>query len=302
MSVTGFTKAMVSAKKARRVRRARYSRRRYKRLRRRFRRYRRTRRFPKNTEVKSVNKHFSGQITATNTGDNANVTFTPGYAISIGGSETLNIANNLSIAQGTGLSQRVGAKVEPIKLRISGSFSLVGNTLNQPQYAPNFWQVRCIVFQVKGANASHGPNNDDYHQMSMTTVAGDVGATQIRRVLAYYQSVGDAVFSNAHWLANNGIAYTPLRRGIGHLCHILYKKTFWINTQKNPIKQFRFLTRKPKRLVYPETVDGAQANNIQGNANDCIYVLFLFQPGNFDSRSQPALNYNVIVDMFYTDK
>lgn len=302
MSVTGSTE-MVSAKKARRTRRARYYRRRYRRLRRRYRRYRRTRRFPKNTEVKSVNKHFSGSVmTAASTGSTPLINFQPGFAISIGGDSDELIPNNISIAQGTGLSQRVGAKVEPIKLRISGSFSLEFKENQQMTYAPNFWQVRVIVYQVKGGNATHAPNEGGYHQMAIITEDGSATAGDFKRVLAYYRSQTETVFSQADWNANNGLAYTPLRRGLGHLCHILYKKSFWINTQKNPIKQFRFLTRKPKRLVYPETANGNMANDVQANANNCIYVLFMFQPGSFDSRAVPILNFNVVCDMFYTDK
>ena len=279
------------------------SRRSYRRRYTRRRRYRRKypkrsgRRFPKGTEVKSKQFNNQGTIVPATDMGSGNLQFYPGYCFSIGGDPST--SNNIAIKQGTAQGERVGAKIEPIKLRISGTFQLVGvaANVNNP---PNFWQVRMLVYQVKGANAQYAPSSADYHSMSVGT--GNVNATLLPRIFSEYYFTSQDIFTEQQWRQNNGIAKMPLRRGIGGLCRVLYKKSFWINTQKNPIKQFRFVTKVPRRLVYPETPATNQNESTTSNCNNAIYVMFVAQPGTYAVNDFPKLYWNFHADLFYTDK
>lgn len=295
---------MAYAKKAsRRYRRSRRSRR-YTR-RRRYRRYyprRSGKRFPKGTEVKSVSKSFTRAFVYSQYGETQNTTFNPGFVTMIGLKDEQ--VYGLHIPQGTAQGERVGAKIEPIKLRISGAISLATRGSDQVRNAPNFWQVRCVVYQVKGGNTNYSPNSSNYHPLAMATSDGTLGGSSLVRLLMtyHYTSNNDLVFAQTDWQKNNFLAKIPLRRGIGSMMRVLYKKSFWINTQKNPIKQFRFVTKPPKRLIYPEMPTQGDDDNSANYPNSAIYILWMFQPGTFDPNDVPYLNLDYNVDLFYTDK
>lgn len=255
--------------------------------------------FPKDTEVKYNALTVSGSVSPSYNSAQSLLEFYPGMYLTVGGSSG---DYNLAISQGTAQGQRVGAKVEPLKLRISGTLQLDDNFRGNVNYPPNFWQVRMIVYQVKGGNASKEPSNGDYHQMAMAGSNGNVRSQDIDKLLSEWQASNDHQFTSDQWRFNNGMAQVPLRRGIGSLCRILHEESFWINTQKNPIKQFRIVTEKPSRLIYPETVmisDGVTTSNV---CSESIYVVFLWQPGTFSSSSIPTLHFNCRLDLFYTDK
>ena len=50
---------------------------------------------------------------------------------------------------------------------------------DQVQLAPNFWQVRLVVYQVKGGNTAYSPNSTNYHNMAPNTADGTIGASDI---------------------------------------------------------------------------------------------------------------------------
>lgn len=296
-----------SKKASGRYRRTRRTRR-YTRRRRYRRKYPRRsgKRFPRGTEVKSKSMDISGTVNVTSNSSNGVdvITYFPGHFIAIGGASGNNV---MTFPQGTNQGQRVGVKIEPIKLRISGAISLTDSAAGNINSQPNFWQVRLLVYQVKGGNASINCIEDGYHQLALTGNTGNVIAGDMVKLVSNFAwsssiSTTGVSFTGNNWRANNALGKLPLRRGIGSLCRVLYKKTFWINTQKNPIKQFRFITKTPKRLVYPESAlnsDGDQSHQV---CNDAIYILWMFQPGSFELDSIPQLYYNYHVDMFYTDK
>lgn len=282
------------------------SRRTYRRRYTRRRRYRRKyprrsgRRFPKGTEVKSKSVDLNGSVTPTfvEISGATNMSLVPGKFITIGGS-TDNY--NLQIPQGTAQGQRVGAKIEPIKLRISGSLQVDDTTLGITN-PPNFWQVRCIVYQVKGGNANYNPTSSGYHPLGLNGSNGNVSAEDLRKLFCNYESTDSSTFTEDQWRRNNFFAKVPFRRGIGGTCRILYKKSFWINAQKNPIKQFRFICKTPKRLVYPENITASAGDATFNVANNAIYIVFVWQPGSFQQECIPTLHYSYHVDLFYTDK
>lgn len=301
---------MARAKKASRRSYRRFG---YKRTYRR-RRYRRKytkrsgKRFPKGTEVKSKSKMVSSTLMPTSTVENT-ISYSPGYAFILGGADASDYM--MSIPLGTGQGERVGAKIEPIKLRVSGSMSLEnsGDIVGNDTYSPNFWQVRCLVYQIKGGNAAQAPDNENYHQLAMVSSTDDGWLTpkQMRKLLMQYFNDGPVAddlnrFTNTCWNRNNNLAKLPLRRGIGGLCRVLYKKSFWINAQKNPVKQFRFITRTPKRFVYPESMARDDGVVPETNCNNSVYIVWMFQPGSFKLNAIPKLNLTFTVDLFYTDK
>lgn len=296
-----------SKKVSRRYRRAGRARR-YTRRRRYRRKYSRRsgKRFPKGTEVKSISKTFNGSVTPANStaNDVQFLKFYPGHFVVIGGGSG---ANCIYIPQGTAQGQRVGAKIEPVKLRVSGAFSLSPKAADQVQYAPNFWQIRLLVYQVKGGNSSYEATNENYHQLAMNGTTGNIIAGDLIKLFPNYffssSTTQDGVtYTGANWRANNSIGKVPLRRGIGGLCRVLYKKTFWINTQKNPVKQFRFITKVPRRFVYPESTTSPSGDTTANVANNAVYILWVYQPGAFDVSAVPNLHYDYHVDLFYTDK
>lgn len=292
-----------SKKVSRRYRRTGY-RRRYTRKRRYRRKYPRRsgKRFPKGVEVKSMSKSFTKSFDVVAVAETSLVTFWPGFC-SIIGDSSANNPYSICIPQGTGMSQRIGAKIEPIKLRISGCISIKSKAQNQVQLAPNFWQVRCVVYQVKGGNASNAINDANYHPLAMATVDGTLGGSDVTKLLMTYHHQSNSLqFSQDDWTKNNYLCKIPMRRGIGGSCRVLYKKCFWINTQKNPVKPFRFVTKTPKRLIYPETAVQGDANTIHQVPTNAIYIVWLFQPGSFNPDEVPTMVCDYNVDLFYTDK
>ena len=281
------------------------SRRSYRRRYTRKRRYRRKfyrryyKRFPKGTEVKSKSADADGTIKPSFY-DSAEVTYMSysfGRYVTIGGSST---SFNIPITQGTGQGQRVGNKIEPIKLRISGTFQVDDSALGNTG-APNFWQIRCLVYQVRGGNPSVEPSNTNYHQLAMSGSNGNCTGTDLNKLLCQWAHNSSTSVNIDQWRRNNFLAKCPLRRGIGGMMRVLYKKSFWINTQKNPVKQFRFITKVPKRLVFPENTSG-EGDEAFSSCNNAIYVCFFFQPGSFQEECVPQLYYSYHVDFFYTDK
>lgn len=312
-SVTGFRKEMAKAKKTRSARRARRYRRKYRKWKRRNRRYRgRARRNYSKTEIKSVSGTYEWTFDAKNVLDsfgNRMLNFYPGYCIYIGytNSET---ACFLSVDMGVQGNQRIGYKISPVRLRLTGCFSLTipENVVSLP--APNFWQIRMLVYQVVGGNGMYSLSSTQYHPLAptMATEWGGVPASQLPKLFYTYgydtiASDGSSNFTEQQWASNNAIGRMPLRRGIGKLFRILYKKTFWINIQKNPIKQFRIKTRCPRTLVWNEDREmNSNTYSAQTYPNNGIYVLFVVQPGSFQGDLNPKLEFVCNADLFFNDK
>ena len=80
-------------------------------------------RFPRNTEVKSVSKAFNKSFDIAKYGETDNITYFPGFVSYIGDS-LASRSYSINISTGTGQGEKIGCKIEPIKLRISGAISL----------------------------------------------------------------------------------------------------------------------------------------------------------------------------------
>lgn len=154
----------------------RYRRRRYRRYRKRTYRSRRRVYFPKNTEVKCIAKQ-SHHVLGTENENNVagEVMFCKFYPmvtfhICAFSPENAQYSYMMYPYNGIGSQGRIGAKIEPVKLRLSGSISLLFPTDNQiDQYhwshQPSFWQVRLLVYQVKGGDPNYTTNSVNYHHL-----------------------------------------------------------------------------------------------------------------------------------------
>ncbi|QCH00632.1 Cap [Circoviridae sp.] len=274
--------------------RARYSRRYYRRRNRKFKRYyRRGRRFPRATEVKSVS-FYSKQIWQFDQDlANQDVTFYPGFVTMFPSPQI-----GIDITQGTNTNQRIGAKVTPIKLRLSGSLSL-DRVFAKPDIQPQSFHVRLIVYQVRGGNGSFNPNQSGYHPLAMATNTGLLDASQLQKLLSYYDGQG-TTFQTSVMRSNMGTSKVPLRLGIGGQFRMLYTKTFVLSNQFSSTKPFRIVTKVPRRFVWPETPDGLQDNAPQAKCRNSVYVVWICVPQTANPIGDVHLNYNT--QLFYIDK
>lgn len=311
---------MAYSKKASRYRRRRaYRKRAFKRRRYRRRYYKkRSVRFPKYTEVKCVSKEQVNNVLPKNiaTADDpiAFISFQPMTCFIVGGSEGSD-PWNVAIDKGTGSQQRIGAKIEPVKFRLSGSIALNfavyrQDLQQQPPYTqsqfPSFWQVRLIVYQVRGANPKYATYKAGYHPCALcpNTTLGDCDPEEVKKLLAtYYGKYETAmpIFTWEEFSRNHALGKVPLRRGIGGQIRVLYNKTFWLSLSK-PIKQFRIITKRPKPIVYPELIDGAASQEVYKDPRNAIYCAWIYQPGNYFEINNVQLNLSCQYELYYTDK
>lgn len=313
--------------------RTRY-RRRYRRYRFRKRYYRgKYRRFPKSTETKVVSKvsgHYWDMSQAlANLVDNKLV-FHPLRMISIGGGNS--DFYNLRIQAGTGLNQRIGAKIKPIKLRISGVMNYIGpltsngsvanptNNANAtlgmvlPMESPQAYQLRLIVYQVRGANTDNYPGRENYHPLGLLNIPNGsevltyedivarAYASGLRSLLQhyYYEHGGDSSFSQEELISNSGVGKMPFRLGIGPMMRVLYNRTWTLQSGYKTSLPFRIVTKVPRRLVFPESNDQPQGEgHIDTTVRNAIFITWILIPMSPQPTGKVTLNYNV--EMFYTD-
>lgn len=277
------------------------------RFRRRYRRlYRRRggRRFPKNTECKSAECKCidSWEITTTNNGTTVE-NFYPMKRIVLPSSI-------MPITQGTNINQRIGAKIKPIKLRLSGAVSLdrTPETTDNANQLPESFHIRLLVYQVRGGNINHDPvTQTNYHGLALIASSGyNCNLTEVKKILSYYSGPTQApltTYTNQHMLDNIGAAKTPLRLGIGGQFKMLYTKTFVLDNTKTCTRPFRIVTKCPNRLVWPETKFDTNTNPTNAPAEyvrNAIYVAWLLVPQSTRPKGRVYLNYTC--QLFYTDK
>lgn len=92
----------------------------------------------------------------------------------------------MDVADGTGISERIGGKIKPIKLRIYGSLSFndpysqfasytENNAPGQPNQGAGWMEsdvrwsfaVRLFVYQVRGGNSNEHPQSKAYHPLPL---------------------------------------------------------------------------------------------------------------------------------------
>lgn len=233
------------------------------------------RRFPKATEAKLVEFHHAYNWTFDQNLDNDNVQFSPGACFIIP------FANlGIDIEGGYAVNKRIGAKVKPIKLRISGVITFDRKfTLAEP-IIPESFQIRLLVYQVRGGNGTKAPNTADYHPLAMVTTTGLLDGIQLKKLFNYYDATNSnpITFSATQMKNNMGTGKTPLRLGIGGQFKMLYTKTYTVSSSTRASVPFRIVTKVPNRLVWPEAPSGQTGAETTTYCRNCIYAVWVVIP------------------------
>lgn len=231
--------------------------------------------------------------------------------------------NNMDIADGTGISERIGGKIKPIKLRIYGSIALNDSYLNG-QYAIYNQQtinqqvpasgavaremiesdvrlsfaIRLFVYQVRGGNSNKHPQDKDYHPLALENVKLNdrpatpfANASQVKKLLAAYAGT-DSVQTFENLLDNISAVNQPLRLGLGGQFRMLYTKVYYLSSIK-PARPFRIVTKVPRRLVWPEIQDGANDIVLSNYARNAIYIAWLLIPLNPPAKFPPPATFGI---------
>lgn len=304
---------------SRRFRRTRYRpRSKYNRRYRRYKKYRRYKRWRRGSKIEYKWTEHNRAVTFESKFEQVEVSggavdvleFPLCHVIAIG-SNTTNIFQR-AISQGTGQGQRIGAKIRPVKLRVWGTISMLCDS-ETFSLVPYSCSLRCIVYQVRNGNPEYGYNTQ---QFTSVNPVFDIGSGQVhpdsgKRLFSvyygdYYTTQNPATVHTYVKADNlniyNGLPRTPFRNGIGTSLRILYDKVYTLQTGYKTEFPFRFKTKRPNRMVWPEDPSGI-ANALQGTARNPIYITWWFVP------SAPASVYHnhfpVSVSnhfqLFYTD-
>lgn len=237
---------------------------------------------------------------------------------------------SMKIAQGTGASQRVGAKIKPVKLRLSGVLNYIGpNTANGtvanpnnnnnatlgmtlPMESPQGYQLRLIVYQVKGGNSDNGVGTSNYHPLGLINLdngqqvltyednVARAQATGLRSLLQHYYYTGnDYTFTNEDLISNSGVGKMPFRLGIGSMLRVLYNRVWTLQSGYKTSIPFRIVTKVPRRLVYPQSNSSDDVGSRESNVRNAIYIAWILIPMSPLPTGKVTLNYNA--ELFYTD-
>lgn len=285
--------------------RARYSRRRrYYRRKRGARRVGRYRRFPKYTETKiaafagGANWNFAYSATET-----ATYSFNPMYAACVPKTPD-STGVGVSIVNGTDNSSRIGSKISPVKLRLSGAISYSRNTteVSNNNLTPGAFAFRCIIYQVRGGNGANSTADSAYHPLQITTDNdGFATGAQCRKLFSSYYCGSNGTNHTVSDIRRNiGVSRGPLRLGIGGQMRMLYNKTYTLQTGTRSSIPFRIVTKIPRRFVWAEPANGADAIDAQSTCRNSVFITWTLVPLNPQPVGDLTLDYQA--DLFYTDK
>lgn len=291
----------------------RSSRRYYRRRRRTGRRkYSKYRRFPRSTEVKSVAyqvvQSFNVNLTHGTGLDNvyweeapACMFVCPSVTATFGpeGQQHF-ITCCMNVPQGTGISERIGAKIKPIKFRLTGSinysnpfYSAVANgstslqTIANETQLPRSFAVRLFVYQVRGGNSSTYPlRGTEFHPLGLSPLekydanwnpnCSKISSNEVKKLLGTYEA-DDERQTFKQLMSNTSAVKAPLRLGIGGQFRMLYHKVFYVSSTR-PSCPFRIVTKVPRRLVWPEVITGSMNVDSALSVRNPIYCMWLVVP------------------------
>lgn len=238
------------------------------------------------------------------------------------------------IQTGYGYNQRVGRKINPVKLRIYGAINILPPT-NVPggEAAPAYTGqvyaqrvfVRMIVFQVRNGNTEYTPAQEQFSSVNPYVTLIQNGYYNGIETQNYFLDEGwfARMFSknatmtsisrpsgddfvewhgydlmeaeDPYW--QNAYLKSPYRLGIGASVRILKDKLYGVTPQTSQSIPFRFKTKRPSRMVWPEGKAGDDAEVTHPKNPIYIVVIPIFPYPTYPSRVQVDMNF----DMFYTD-
>lgn len=239
------------------------------------------------------------------------------------------------IDSGTSVNQRIGLKVNPVKLRIFGAVNILHKDNVPGESAPSEYigqqvtqriHLRLIVLQVRNGNTDYYPDREEFSsvnpyvtQLDNDTIYNNFNDihyyldegffgrmfSKVATMTAATRAVGNhnvnwhgydlKSSSDAFW--QNSYLKSPYRLGIGGSVRILKDKLYSVTPQTSQSIPFRFKTKKPSRMVWPESRD--EDNMEAPICKNPIYVCVIpvFPWPTYPSRVQVDMN----VEMFYTD-
>lgn len=236
------------------------------------------------------------------------------------------------IPQGTGTSQRIGAKINPVKLRVYGTVSLVNPNHQKIAETPLTIYMRCIIFQVRNGMASTKDMYEDGFSPVSPVFDSNSGAMKAmsgQRLFSefhgaegfkYNTNIGgvttytlESVIYEDEINAYTSLTKVPYRNGIGGSMKILKDKLYKLNISKNSSFSFRFKTKKPNRMVWPE--DPITDDAITTGCRNPIYITWWMIPTTPYAYSRFINDENQLIynegsgvihldfgyNMFYTD-
>lgn len=226
-----------------------------------------------------------------------------------------------NIAEGTSATKRIGNKINPVKLRIYGTISFT-NYPSVNMLTPSSIMVRCVVYQVRNGNPEYDANSQNYSAINpiFNFDTGISAAATGNRLFAAYPVRNGNITVNQQaqqvkyirlndLAASQLVAKVPYRLGIGGSIKVLKDKTYTLNTGHITSIPFRFKTKKPNRMVWPENVE--QENAAYRCCKNNIYVCWFIIPTadrnyGLNAENVPLLDYGDIcisssIEMFYTD-
>lgn len=264
-------------------------------------------RFPRSTEVKIVEGQQAHTWDFDNSLDVDNYTFAPGLRLIVGSTAS---TEGLFISQGSGVNQRIGMKITPVKLRLCGSLSYDRVPTQTTPAVPEAFQIALTIYQVRGGNIKFSPSNENYHNLALYSASSDslLGGAEIKKLYNYYQStapstqapLADRTFTPDQLRQNMGTAKTPFRLGLGGQCKVLYKKTFTLQTGDRTSIPFRIVTKVPNRMVWPETDNGGTGTSISTQPRNAIYALWVVIPQSTKPYGNVNLTYQT--QLFFLDR
>lgn len=219
----------------------------------------------------------------------------------------------VEIRQGSGGDQRIGAKIRPVSLRISGTISIEAKNQADNETVlgltslnnVNSCMLRMIVLQVRNGDTEVNPLSRGFSPINpwiVTNVTIDNinynvvdynGQNQnhfndpdwFNRMFAFNHQMTHISIGNADgghiidgYLAadryKSGIyAKCPYRNGIGASVKILKDKLYYLNPTTAPSFAIRTKTKRPYRMVWKESTAGD--NETTENCKNPIYVILI---------------------------
>lgn len=229
----------------------------------------------------------------------------------------------VDIPQGTGVNQRIGAKITPAKLKFQVSMGIipVENTVpddnapgvnlygghlraNYNTSSSRAFKVRFIVMQVKNGNCEQPPHSPAFHQVNPALAldqpdiqffnkAFESGRPDFQYVLAqdqWYMAAGQL----EHWW---NCVISNYRRGTGGQFRILKDKIYTVDSSRGSFYTFKFKTKRPSMMTWVERRDGN--NGIYSYPKNPIYIIAIPFPNcpMADCKLSFIYKYN----FYYTD-
>lgn len=226
----------------------------------------------------------------------------------------------IDIEQGVGVNQRIGAKIDPCKLKCYVSLSMVPMTTVENDQQTGLlvspvlgttesYSVRFIVLQVRNGRGTTTPMDEfftnvnpygyNYAEPGWFTkmfVQGPINDGNLSIRYNENDQSYDFGFKDTNLAGMHSMMRAPYRRGTGGQFKILKDKVFYVNTTNNYVA-FKFKTKKPERMTWVET--RGEANTVYTHPKNPIYIIAI--PCAAGSNYHSYFHFTFRFEFTYTD-